>query len=380
MKYLLLLSFITKIYSFNHNIIVLPMKKGTFAHIKIKDSFINYYSNPIVYDFLYGGNIYYDEFIFEGGKNLTKINSNDTSFIYLKEIDKENKRFKLISLYPTGDDFMNEVSHLLNTLGYINNKFYLEDKEKNYLFYGGIPQNVGKNYNIFSLKGLTYINFKMEVKFYNGTIYETSVEKTQISFNSRHKYIICLNPPIFNLFKKLILKNFDGEYCNRTYSHDEYNFEENLRIYKAFSCKKFKICSFKKEIKNLFPNFTFTIGNKILNLNKYNIFKDLDDIYTDLLIDSSPCNTLEFGKYFFELFDYSEYDKDTKIAKMYLEKNNSVFKEIEENFVNNKYIKTSKIDILILCSIIFMVTLFDIIIINKSKKIKYFNYYEINNY
>jgi len=65
---------------------------------------------------------------------------------------------------------------------------------------------------------------------------------------------------------------------------------------------------------------------------------------------------------------------------MYLEKNNSVFKEIEENFVNNKYIKTSKIDILILCSIIFMVTLFDIIIINKSKNIKYFNnYYEISN-
>ena len=65
---------------------------------------------------------------------------------------------------------------------------------------------------------------------------------------------------------------------------------------------------------------------------------------------------------------------------MYLEKNNSIFKEIEENLDNNKYIKTSKIDILILCSIIFMVTIFDIIIINKSKKIKYFNYYEINNY
>ena len=134
-------------------------------------------------------------------------------------------------------------------------------------------------------------------------------------------------------------------------------------------------------MKNLFPNFTITIGNKILNLNKYNIFKDHDDIYTDLLIGSSPCDTIRFGKYFFELFDYSEYDEDTENVKMYLEKNNSVFKEIEENIDNMKYIKTSKLDILILFSIIFMVTIFDIFIINKNKEIKYIsNYFEINNY
>ena len=126
------------------------------------------------------------------------------------------------------------------------------------------------------------------------------------------------------------------------------------------------------------------IGNKILNLNKNNIFKDHDDIYIDLLIHSSPCDTIIFGKYFFELFDYSEYDTDTKTAKMYLEKNNSVFKEIEDNIDNRdniKYIKTSKFDILILFSIIIMVTILDIIIIKKSKEIKYFNNYsEINNY
>jgi len=134
-------------------------------------------------------------------------------------------------------------------------------------------------------------------------------------------------------------------------------------------------------MKNLFPNFKITLGNNVLNLNKFNIFKDHNDIYTDLLISSSPCNTIRFGKYFFELFDYSEYDKDTEIVKMYLDKNNSVLKEIEENFDNIKYIKTSKFDIQVLLSIIFIVTILDIIIINKSKRIKYFNnYYEINNY
>ena len=206
----------------------------------------------------------------------------------------------------------------------------------------------------------------MEVKFDNGTKYETNTENTIISFssNERYKYIICFTQPIFGLLKKSILKIYDDEYCNRTYVHDEYNFEEIIRHYKRLPDDKLNTYNFKKEMKNLFPNFTITIGNKILNLNKYNIFKDHDDIYTDLLISSSACKTIEFGKYFFELFDYSEYDEDTEIVKMYLEKNNSVFKEIEINNDHLKYIKTSKFDIFIFCFIIFMVTLFDIIIIN----------------
>ncbi len=32
----------------------------------------------------------------------------------------------------------------LNFLGYIDNKFYLEDKEKNHLYFGGIPQNINE--------------------------------------------------------------------------------------------------------------------------------------------------------------------------------------------------------------------------------------------
>ena len=297
-------------------------------------------------------------------------------------INTEKNIFKLTS-GRANENFLNDASNILNILGYIDNKFYLEDKEKNYLYFGGIPQNVNENYNLFSLKGLTYINFKMEVKFDNGTRYETNTESTQISFSSkeRYKYIICFTQPIFDLLKKSILKTYDDEYCNRTYVHDEYNFEEIIRHYKRLPDDKLNTYNFKKEMKNLFPNFTITIGNKILNLNKYNIFKDHDDIYTDLLIGSSPCDTIRFGKYFFELFDYSEYDEDTKIVKMYLEKNNSIFKEIEENIDNMKYIKTSKLDILILFSIIFMVTIFDVISINKNKEIKYFNnYYEINNY
>jgi len=381
MKYLLLLlPFIAKVYSFNQNIIVLPKKKGVFAHIKTKDSFINFYSKHVLLLEYHFGKLYEDKYIFEGGINLTNFDLYDNCPISLIYIDKKNNIFELTSRI-LDDKFMNAASSILYILGYIDNKFYLEDKEKNYLYFGGIPQKINDNYNFFSLKENGYINLKMEVKFDNGTIYGTNVEKTQISFSSCDKYIICFTRPIFNLIKKTVLKEYDDEYCNRTFIvYDDYN-EEIRSHYRPLPDDKLNTDNFKKEMKNLFPNFTITIGNKILNLNKYNIFKDHDEIYTDLLISSSPCDTIKFGKYFFELFDYSEYDKYTKNAKIYLKKNNIVFKEIEENFDDIKYIKTSKFDILILFFIIFIVTIFDIIIINKSKKIKYFNnYYEIYNY
>jgi len=368
MKYLLLLlPFITKVYSINQNIIVLPMKKGVFAHIKTKDSFINFNSTSTEIDILNDSIIYYEEYIFEGGKNLTNISYKNSPVTSLN-IDKKNNIFTLVFLNPMENEFMNSISKILNSLGYIDSKFYLEDKEKNYLYFGGIPRNVNENYNFFLLKGKTYINFKMEVKFDNGSIYESSFERSRINFSPNSKYIICFTPPIFNLLKNSIPKISDYKY----------NFEETHRLNRFITDNKLNIFNFKKEMKNLFPNFTITIGNNVLNLNKYNIFKDYDDIYTDLLIGSSPCDTISFGKYFFEIFDYSEYDKNTEIVKIYVVKNNNIFIEKEENI---KYIKTSKFDILILFSIIFMVTIFDIIIINKSQRIKYFNnYYEINNY
>ena len=48
---LLLLPLITKVYSLNQNIIVLPMKIGVFAHIKTRDSFINFYSKHAQLEF-----------------------------------------------------------------------------------------------------------------------------------------------------------------------------------------------------------------------------------------------------------------------------------------------------------------------------------------
>ena len=75
MKYLLLLiSFITKVYSLNQNIIVLPMKKGVFAHIKTNDSFINFYSKTYEFHIWNEYTLYSDRYVFEVGKNLTNLN------------------------------------------------------------------------------------------------------------------------------------------------------------------------------------------------------------------------------------------------------------------------------------------------------------------
>ena len=162
------------------------MKKGVFAHIKAKDSFINFYSKHVQLEF-FGVVKYYEEYSFEVGKNLTKINSYDDCPINLNYIDKNKNIFTLTS-DRSYENFLNDASNILKILGYIDNKFYLEDKEKNYLYFGGIPQNVNENYNLFSLKGLTYINFKLKVKFDNGTKYETNAERIQISFSSNERY------------------------------------------------------------------------------------------------------------------------------------------------------------------------------------------------
>ena len=199
MKFLLfLLPFITKVYSINKNIIVLPNKIGVFAHIKTKDSFINYYCRKVDLLEFRNGWLYHLNYMFEGGKNLTNIDSYD-NYNSLKKIDTKNNRFELDSP-PFADESMNNTSNILYFLGYIDNNFYLKDKEKNYVYFGGIPRKIKENYNSFSLKGFKDINIIMKVKFDNDTIYETNIEKTKISFNPNYEYVICFTPTIFNLF------------------------------------------------------------------------------------------------------------------------------------------------------------------------------------
>jgi len=188
MKYLLLLiPFIIKVYSFNKNIIVLPTKIGVFAHNKIKDSFINFYSKHAQMEFLYGYIFNYAEYYFEVNKTLTNIVTYNNFPFNSLNVDKKNNIIILTSKEPSDNEFMKATNRILYILDYIDNKFYSKDNEKKYLYFGGIPQNINENYNLYSLKSLTYMNFKMEVKFDNGTKYETNAERNKIIFSHEDK-------------------------------------------------------------------------------------------------------------------------------------------------------------------------------------------------
>ena len=92
MKYLLLLLyFIARVYSINQNIIVLPMNKRIFAHIKIKDSFINFYSRIFEYHLPNEYIFKFDRYIFEVDRNITDdiLYQNNTSKIYFVNITKK---------------------------------------------------------------------------------------------------------------------------------------------------------------------------------------------------------------------------------------------------------------------------------------------------
>ena len=92
MKHLfLLLSFIAKVYSINQNIIILPMNKGIFAHIKIKDSFINFYSKIFEYHIWNEYTLKLDRYIFEVGRNITDFHlyRNNKEKIILKILIKK---------------------------------------------------------------------------------------------------------------------------------------------------------------------------------------------------------------------------------------------------------------------------------------------------
>jgi len=105
------------------------MKKSTFAHIKTKDSFINYYYSYSELEF-HGAYLIFQHYFFEGGKNLTNIDSNEYNFI--QKIDKKNNRLELASSI-FDDDCLNSTSSFFHFLGYIDNNFYFKDKEENYV-------------------------------------------------------------------------------------------------------------------------------------------------------------------------------------------------------------------------------------------------------
>ena len=127
----------------------------------------------------------------------------------------------------------------------------------------------------------------------------------------------------------------------------------------------------------MFFEISFKIGNNIFTLNKDNAFlKGKNDTHYKLFINSFFCDKFIFGMDFLDLFDFKEFNLETKEVYLYLDKNkNYLIKEKEDN----KDFLKSNLNIWIL--FYFLIALIILSLFkkyHKNKRIEYYNiYYDI---
>ena len=138
---------------------------------------------------------------------------------------------------------------------------------------------------------------------------------------------------------------------------------------------KYDVYELKKEQIEVFPNISFTIGNKIINLNKKNVFLNKNNGLFIHKLDYS--DEFYFGQKFFELFKSTEFDLHSGDINLYLDKNKDYIIEKEDI---KKDINNSDINIIVIIFFIILISMVMTIFKNyyKNKKIEYYNqYYDI---
>ena len=355
--YLIIVFLICDIISIEENdIIKIPNKEGIHKNIKTKNG-------PINFGFYYRDDfcsILYIKYIIEGIKNLNVLKLQGKPLISKFNI-YENENLEMIYYNEERDKFSPLICEIFYKTKYIDKMIYSIGKDEDnesYKFFGGTPLNLIQNLNKFNFHKNTDKIQEIKIQFYNGTNYVIDkFDNELIEFREDEYSLLCLPENILNKFRNLFLKDF----------------EETIYNYKIFnSLTTYKI---NKHLKYLFPNISFTIGNKIFNLNKENAFStkyDLDDDY--FFIIRTPCDKLIFGLKFLELFNFREFNLETGEISLYLDKYSNVMLEKEEN---KKTILNSSICFIIIFISIFFVSLILTKAKNyyKNKKIEYYNYY-----
>ena len=197
---------------------------------------------------------------------------------------------------------------------------------------------------------------EIKIDFNNENNYFINVngEESLIEFDENYNYMICLPFNVFYIFENLIFKNY------------QYNKNGYLDFFKL------NISQLNDEQNNLFPNISFKIGNKILQITKDFFYMTINKKYH--LFNKHNCNNFIFGNEFFNLFDFKEINLETEEINLYFGKNtNLIINDYKENKMS---IIISKFNILIFFS--FIITFIMIFIYkkyHKNKKIEYFNYY-----
>ena len=345
-----------------NSIIQIPnIKQRIIKDIKTKNGLIDYGFNVIIEE----TGLCYPYFFSQC--YISKINN--LKLFKLPEKTKEreyilNKKELIIKLEGIINDECNPlICEVLYKTKYINNYIYSIGKNElneSYKFFGGTPKKLVKNYNKFIFQKYDLIS-EIKIKFNNGnnSLIKVSLEESFYEINEGKNHLICFPEKVFKEMKKLVFNNYNVE---------RYNFDFYFFIY---------IYSLLNEQKNLFPEISFKIGNNIFTLNKDNAFlKGKNDTHYKLFINSFFCDKFIFGMDFLDLFDFKEFNLETKEVYLYLDKNkNYLIKEKEDN----KDFLKSNLNIWIL--FYFLIALIILSLFkkyHKNKRIEYYNiYYDI---
>ena len=340
----------------DNSIIRIPNKNGSFPNITTKHGVINYeFSHG--YIILRTGNFYEDvtPYIFYkliGMKNLDLLtlpkNNNLNRFTKIKD------QLDILYEFQQKDRHNPFLCEIFYNATYIYKKVYSIGKDENgnsYKFFGGTPKSIIKNLNKITFNNKTNKITEIKIEFKNKTNYIINLDKN-LSIDIKEDFYsgICLPENILTEFKGLFLNQYN-----------EYKYD-----YEIF--RSYYIYKLTEEQKNNFPNIRIKIGNKIFIFNKDNIINYLGNNHEDnnyLFINKISCDNFTFGLKVLELFEVSEFNLESGIKNLYLNKSSNLV-EIIDN-------KITFVILFIYFTLFVLVLSANIYYINNNKEY-YFNY------
>lgn len=259
---ILILLFKINIFKAN-NIIQIPKKEGHFKNISTKYGYINYHFYAEVIEVIKWPFVI-DNIIIEGIKNLSLVNF--SNYIYYPSIEiyginKDN--LKMVFGGPEIDIFSPIICKLFYETNYIDKMIYSIGKNENnefYKFFGGTPQNLTKNLNVFNFSNKTKLS-EIKIELNNATFLTLNINKNiTFEISDIPDSSFCLPYEVFDTFRNLFIKNAE-----------EYKKHKKGTFYKTTS-----LYSLNETQKNnfLINSITFKIGNKNIKLNQNNILKN----------------------------------------------------------------------------------------------------------
>jgi len=357
----------------NISIIRIPESKEMLHNITTKNGFINY-SFEIFSDEFIHYPIFAAIYRLEGIKNLNLLNLTELKIVdkrgrYNEIYTKNKDSIKLQFNTFTKDLFNDIICKILYKTKYIDKMIYSYGifNNKKYKYFGGIPENVIKEKNLkkFTFSKNDYVS-KIIIRssedsfpriYGKERIYTLNGEGRFIEIIDYNDYMVCIpnqHTNLFNMYKRCRYENFVF-HRNTHYKLD-------------------------KRQHNFFGSITFMIGNKNITLNRNDLllYSKITDI--NFLEIDDDCQNITFGRKFIKLFEFSEFNMETKEVSLFMSQKKKTIteteikKEILYSNINSNYY----IIILLLSFFAFIISIILVKNYHKNKKIQYYDeYYNI---